>query len=45
MTTEGFKYKLTRMTSFIKTKFNNFEVQTNIDNYRVATNITEYHGI
>ncbi len=33
----------TRMTTFIKTKFNISDDQTNIDKYRLAANITEYH--
>ena len=35
----------TRMTTFIKTKFNISDDQTNIDKYRLAANITEYHII
>ena len=35
----------TRMTTFIKTKFNISDDQTNINKYRLATNITEYHII
>ena len=35
--------KLTRMTTFIKTKFNISDDQTNIVKYRLAPNITEYH--
>ena len=35
----------TRMTTFIKTKFNISDDQTNIDKYRLAGNITEYHII
>ena len=34
----------TRMTTFIKTKFNISDDQTNID-YRLAANITEYQNI
>ncbi len=33
----------TRMTTFIKMKFNISDDQTNIDKYRLAANITEYH--
>ena len=34
----------TRMTTFIKTKFNISDDQTNIDKYRLAANIIEsYH--
>ncbi len=36
---------LTRMTTFIKTKFKISDDQTNIDKYRLAANITEYHII
>ena len=36
---------LTRMTTFIKTKFKRSDDQTNIDKYRLAANITEYHII
>ncbi len=36
---------LTRMTTFIKTKFKKSDDQTNIDNYRVSANIKEYHII
>ena len=35
----------TRITTFIKTKFNKSDDQTNIDKYRVPANITEYHII
>ena len=34
-------YILTRMTTFIKTKFKISDDQTNIDKYRLAANITE----
>ena len=37
------RYILTRMTTFIKTKFNISDDQTNIDKYRFAANIAEYH--
>ena len=37
--------KLTRMTTFIKTKFNISDDQTNIVKYRLAAKITEYHII
>ena len=36
---------LTRMTTFIKTKFKISDDQTSIDKYRLAANITEYHII
>ena len=36
---------LTRMTTFIETKFKKSYDQTNIDNYKVAANIIEYHII
>ena len=36
---------ITRMTTFIKTKFNILDDQTNIDKYRLAANITECHII
>ena len=36
---------ITRMTTFIKTRFKKSDDQTNIDEYRVAANITEYHII
>ncbi len=36
---------ITRMTTFIKTKFKISEDQTNIDKYRLAANITVYHII
>ncbi len=37
-------YTLTRMTTFIKTKFKKSDDQTNINKYRVPENITEsYH--
>ena len=40
-----FIVRLTRMTTFIKTKFNKSDDQTNIDNIcRVAANITEYQN-
>ncbi len=32
---------ITRMTTFIKTKFKKSDDQTNIDKFRVAANITE----
>ncbi len=35
----------TRMTTFIKTKFQKLDEQTNIDKYRVAVKITEYCNI
>ncbi len=34
----------TRMTTFIKTKFNISGDQSNIDRYRLAANITEYQN-
>ena len=37
--------RLTRMTTFMKTKFKISEDKTNIDKYRLAVNITEYHII
>ena len=39
------KLYLTRMTTFIKTKFKISDDQTNIGKYRLAANITEYHII
>ena len=36
---------ITRMTTFIKTKFKKLDDQTNTDKYRVAANITKYHII
>ena len=36
---------ITRMTTFIKTKFKKSDDQTNIDKYRLAANITEYYNI
>ena len=39
------KCVITRMTTFIKTKFKISDEQTNIDKYRLAANITEYHII
>ncbi len=36
---------LTRMTTFMKTKFNKSDDQSNIDKYRAAANITIYHII
>ena len=36
---------VTRMTTFIKTKFNISDDQRNIDKCRLAANITEYHII
>ncbi len=39
------KYKVTRMTQFIKTKFKISDNQMNVDKYRIAANITEYHII
>ena len=36
---------ITRMTTFIKTKFKKSDDHTNIDKYRVAANITEYYII
>ncbi len=35
----------TRMTTFIKTKFNISDDQTNIAKYKLAANITEYQNI
>ncbi len=44
---EGFDlipvYLITRMTSFIKTKFKISHDQTNIDKYRLAANIINFH--
>ena len=37
----SFVVKETRMTTFIKTKFNISDDQTDIDKYRLAANITE----
>ena len=38
--------KKTRMSTFIKTKFNKLDDQSNIDNIpTLAANITEYHII
>ncbi len=37
------KCNQTRVTTFIKTRFNISDDQTNIDKYRLAANITEYH--
>ena len=37
-------FHVTRMTTFIKTKFKNSDDQKNIDKYRVAENITEYQN-
>ena len=34
---------LTRMTTFIKTKFKISDDQTNVEKYRIAANNTEYH--
>ena len=36
---------ITRMTTFIITKFKISDEPTNIDKYRLAANITEYHII
>ena len=36
---------ITRMTTFIKTKFKISEDQTNTEKYKLAANITEYHII
>ena len=36
---------ITRMTTFIKTKFKISDDQRNIDKYRLAATITEYHII
>ena len=41
--TQNILIYITRMTTFIKTKFNKLDDQTNIDKYRLAANITEYH--
>ena len=35
------KNRITRMTTFIKTKFNISDDQTNIDKYRLVANIIE----
>ncbi len=37
-------FNKTRMTTFIKTKFNKSDDQTNIDNIEIAANITEYQN-
>ncbi len=34
---------LSRIATFIKTKFKKSDDQTNIDKYRIAANIAEYH--
>ncbi len=36
---------VTKMTTFIKTKFKISDDQTNIDKYRLSANITVYHII
>ena len=36
---------ITRMTTFIITKFKNSDYKTNFNKYKVAANITEYHII
>ncbi len=37
------KFDVTRMTTFVKTKFKISEHQTNIDKYRLAASITELY--
>ncbi len=40
----SFHTYITRITTFIKTKFKKSDDQTNIKKYRVAANITEHHN-